>query len=153
MMKNKVDYQQELDQFRTWLGYDFMSLALAESAEYHYVIKWKYATGNLNDCFKGIVLQSGRGIAGIVFKTGKPMIIESVAQHIDTELLFNYPIVRMEKLKSLVAVPLWNDNRVAGVLLGGFRDEQRVTIDMLHQLDELAHRGIGTLNGKELKLS
>ncbi|OMC97213.1 GAF domain-containing protein [Paenibacillus sp. FSL R5-0636] len=152
-MNNKVDYQIELDRIRAALGYDFMSLALAEPAEYDYVIRWKYASGNTNDRYKRIVLQSGRGIAGIVFKTGKPFLIPSVQTDVKPDTLFNYPITKMENLNSIGAVPVWNDARVAGVLLGGFRGERQVTAEMLRDLDRVARKGIGDSNGKELLLS
>lgn len=152
-MTNTVDYQKELDQIRKALGYDFISLALAEPAEYDYVIRWKYASGNTNDRFKRIVLQSGRGIAGIVFKTGKPFSLSSVQKHVQPDTLFNYPITKMENLNSIGAVPIWNDARVAGVLLGGYRGEQQVTDEMLCALENVARKGIGDLNGKELLLS
>ncbi|OMF33077.1 GAF domain-containing protein [Paenibacillus sp. FSL H8-0259] len=152
-MNNKVDYQIELDRMRLALGYDFMSLAFAEPAEYDYVIRWKYASGNTTDRYKRIVLQSGRGIAGIVFKTGKPFLIPSVQTDVQPDTLFNYPITKMENLSSIGAVPVWNDARVAGVLLGGFRGERQVSPDMLGDLDRAARKGIGDLNGKELLLS
>ncbi|MGN7760011.1 GAF domain-containing protein [Paenibacillus sp. 22594] len=152
-MKNKVDYQLELDQIREALGYDFMSLALADPAEYDYVIRWKYASGNLNSRYKRIVLQSGRGVAGIVFKTGKSFLLSSVKEQVQQEMLFNYPIVKSENLQSIGAVPLWNDARVAGVLLGGFRGIQQVNEMMLRDLENTARKGIGDLNGKELLLS
>ncbi|CQR56031.1 GAF domain-containing protein [Paenibacillus riograndensis] len=152
-MKNQVDYQRELDQIRQALGYDFMSLALADPAEYDYVIRWKYASGNSNSRYKRIVLQSGRGIAGIVFKTGKPFLLYSVQEQVKQDMLFSYPIINSEKLKSIGAVPLWNDARVAGVLLGGFRGDQQVNDTMLRELQNTARLGIGDLNGKELLLS
>ncbi|WP_238654838.1 GAF domain-containing protein [Paenibacillus piscarius] len=152
-MISKVDYQTRLDQIRAALGYDFMSLAFAEPAEYDYAIRWKYASGNISDRYKRIVLQSGRGIAGIVFKTGKPFLIPSVELVVQPDTLFNYPITRMENLNSIGAVPVWNDARVAGVLLGGFRDERQVTAAMLSDLEAMVRGGIGDLNGKELLLS
>ncbi|WP_150275271.1 GAF domain-containing protein [Paenibacillus tepidiphilus] len=152
-MTNKVDYDHELHRIRKDLGYDFMSLALAEPAEYDYVIRWKYASGNTGERYKRIVLQSGRGIAGIVFKTGKPFLISSVQEDVKPDYLFNYPITKMENLNSIGAVPVWNDARVAGVLLGGFRDGRRVTAEMLLVLEAVARKGIGELNGKELLLS
>ncbi|OKP95436.1 GAF domain-containing protein [Paenibacillus sp. P46E] len=152
-MENKVDYQLELDQIREALGYDFMSLALADPADYDYVIRWKYASGNLNSRYKRIVLQSGRGVAGIVFKTGKSFLLSSVTEQVQQEMLFNYPIVKSENLQSIGAVPLWNDARVAGVLLGGFRGIQQVNEMMLKDLENTARKGIGDLNGKELLLS
>lgn len=149
-MDNTKDHQRELETIRARCGYDFMALALAETAEHHYVIRWKHASGNLNDRFKRIVLQSGKGIAGIVFKTGKPVYIPSITQYVGSGNLFNYPIVQSERLESLAAVPLWNDGRVAGVLLGGFRSENQVTPEMVRQLEAEAGRGICGLNGKEM---
>lgn len=143
-MMNQVDYQIKLDQIRIALGYDFMSLAFAEPAEYDYVIRWKYASGNISDRYKRIVLQSGRGIAGIVFKTGKPFLIPSVKLVVKADTLFNYPITKIENLNSIGAVPMWNDARVAGVLLGGFRGEQQVTAEMLRDLEAVARRGLET---------
>ncbi|AIQ52778.1 GAF domain-containing protein [Paenibacillus sp. FSL R7-0331] len=152
-MSNKVDYQGELDEIRMALGYDFISLALAEPAEYDYVIRWKYASGNTNERYKRIVLQSGRGIAGIVFKTGKPFLLPSVEKDVQPDSLFTFPITKMENLSSIAAVPVWSDARVAGVLLGGFRGERQVTPEMVQALEFTARRGIGDLNGKELLLS
>lgn len=148
-----MNLQGELDQIRTKFQYEFMAIALVEPAELDYLIKWKYVSGNLNDRFKQVVLRSGKGVPGIVFKTGKPMFIPSVAEWIEADSLFNYPIINLEKLTSLVAVPLWNDQRVAGVLLGGYREKKQVTKQHLQDLLELARNGIGELNGKELATS
>ncbi|MGG1653313.1 MoaD/ThiS family protein [Paenibacillus sp. NRS-1783] len=93
-MNTRMDYQRELERIREHFGYDFMALALVEPTEYQYVIKWKNAAGNLNDRFKRIVLQSGKGIAGIVFKTGKSVFIPSIFQYVGADNLFNYPIVQ-----------------------------------------------------------
>lgn len=152
-MNNKVDYQAELDTIRREQGFDFMALALVETAEYDYTIRWKYASGNLNDRFKRIVLRSGSGIAGLVFKTGKPLMISSIRDQLGPNSLFRYPILKSENLSSFGAVPLWNDARVAGVLLGGFRGEEQVDQARLLELQLRVQNGIGDLNGKELLLS
>ncbi|MHA7966628.1 GAF domain-containing protein [Paenibacillus sp. CAU 1782] len=152
-MNDNVGYQAELDEIRNKLGFDFMALALVETAEFDYVIKWKYASGNLNDRFKRIVLRSGRGIAGLVFKTGKPLLLSSVRDQMGPDSLFRYPIIKSENLASFGAVPLWNDARVAGVLLGGFRGEEQVDEVKLEALKQCVQDGIGDLNGKELLLS
>lgn len=152
-MNDNVGYQAELDEIRNKLGFDFMALALVETAEFDYVIKWKYASGNLNDRFKRIVLRSGRGIAGLVFKTGKPLLLSSVRDQMGPDSLFRYPIIKSENLASFGAVPLWNDARVAGVLLGGFRGEEQVDEARLEALKQCVQDGIGDLNGKELLLS
>lgn len=146
----EADYQRELEQIRNALGFDFMGIALPEAAEEQFVIKWKHAAGQLNERYKRIVLQTGKGIAGIVFKTGKPMLLASVEDSISGDSLYHYPIINHEKLKSLAAVPLWHDARVAGVLLGGFRTPDRVQESHMQEMMKWARRGIGLLNGKEL---
>ena len=75
MMHKKVDLQSELDQIRIHYEYEFMAIALVEPAQFDYLFKWKYVSGNLNDRFKQIVLRSGKGVPGIVFKTGKSMLL------------------------------------------------------------------------------
>lgn len=149
-MGNHADYQRVLDGIRETYGYDFIALALVEPADQQYVIRWKYAAGNQNERFLRIVLKSGKGIAGIVFKTGKPLFIPSVKEYVGMSSLFNYPIVQSEKLESLGAVPLWNEARVSGVLLGGFRTEGAMTPELMKGLQEEAGKGIGELDGKEV---
>ncbi len=149
-MMISTDYQKELDAIREMFGYDFLALAMMESAEQQYVIRWKYAAGNQNDRFRRIVLRSGKGIAGIVFKTGKPLYIPFVREYIGAPSLFNYPIIRSENLESLGAVPLWNEARVAGVLLAGFRQDGQMTPVLMEELKQTAAHGIGELDGREV---
>ncbi|GIO32055.1 MULTISPECIES: GAF domain-containing protein [Paenibacillus] len=127
-MKNQpiFHYQKEIDRLRDRFQFDFVSLALVQSAEDRFVLTWQYASGNLNERYKRIVLHSGKGIAGIVFKTGKPMLISNVTTDLNARDLFNYPIIVAERLKSLGAVPLWEGKRVIGVLLAGYRAENRL---------------------------
>ncbi|MDR9855934.1 GAF domain-containing protein [Paenibacillus sp. VCA1] len=127
-MKNQpiFHYQKEIDRLRDRFQFDFVSLALVQSAEDRFVLTWQYASGNLNERYKRIVLHSGKGIAGIVFKTGKPMLIPNVTTDLNARDLFNYPIIVAERLKSLGAVPLWEGKRVIGVLLAGYRAENRL---------------------------
>lgn len=119
-------YQEEIDKLRERFRFDFVSLAWVQPAEDRFVLTWQYASGNLNERYKRIVLHSGKGIAGIVFKTGKPMLIQNVAADLNSRDLFNYPIIVAEQLKSLGAVPLWEGKRVVGVLLAGYRTEDRL---------------------------
>ncbi len=62
-------YQEEIDKLRERFRFDFVSLAWVQLAEDRFVLTWQYASGNLNERYKRIVLHSGKGIAGIVFKT------------------------------------------------------------------------------------
>ncbi|PAE14536.1 GAF domain-containing protein, partial [Virgibacillus sp. 7505] len=73
--------------------FDFVSLALVQPAEDRFVLTWQYVSGNMNDRYKRIVLHSGKGVAGIVFKTGKAILLQNVNSDIGTRDLFNYPII------------------------------------------------------------
>ncbi|MBE3102795.1 MAG: GAF domain-containing protein, partial [Bacilli bacterium] len=108
----------------------------------------QYASGNLNNRFKLIVLQSGRGVAGLVFKTGKSLLLTSISDFVENDDLFNYPILSLEKLNSIGALPLWHDGHVAGVLLGGFREDRQMTEELLQLMLEMSEKGIGNLDGR-----
>ncbi len=152
MAMNNADhgYQIQIDQLREQGGYDFVSLAFEQSASNGFVITWQYASGNLNNRYKRIVLQSGRGIAGIVFKTGKPMVVPNVLTLLPQEELFNYPILVSERLRSLAALPLFQHDRVAGVLLVGYREVDRMTKLALEQLQHMLGGSFGSFVTKEL---
>lgn len=151
-MKNNTDHQTMIEEFRAAAEFDFVAMALVEPAQNQYVLKWKYTTGSLSNRIKKVLLQSGKGVAGLVFKTGKPLLIKDRNEFIQDEDLFNYPILVFENLRSTGAVPLWHNGRVAGVLLGGFREEGLMTEEKLELLILQAATGIGNLDGKELIL-
>ncbi|WP_433939145.1 GAF domain-containing protein [Paenibacillus lautus] len=141
-MKNQpiYNYQREMDKLRTRFHFDFVSMALVQPAEDRFVLTWQYASGNINERYKRIVLHSGKGIAGMVFKTGKPMLIPNVNVDIESRDLYNYPIIVAEQLKSLGAIPLWEGTRVMGVLLVGYRKENMLD----HKAFASFQEGIGT---------
>lgn len=152
-MKNYADYQTQIEQIRSAANFDLVAVALVEPAANQYVLKWKYASGNLNNRFKKVILQSGKGIAGMVFKTGKPIHIKDTSDFADQTNLFNYPILSFERLKCMGAVPIWHNGRVAGVLLAGFRESHLMADEKMKMLLERASQGIGNFNGKELMLN
>lgn len=151
-MKNNTDHQTQIEQFRAHTEFDFVAIALVEPAQNQFVLKWKYTSGGLSTRIKKVVLQSGKGVAGLVFKTGKPLLVKDRKEFTKNEDLFNYPILVFENLRSLGAVPLWHNGRVAGVLLGGFREEGLMTEEKLDLLRKQAAIGNGNLDGKELVL-
>lgn len=130
-MSNDFNFQEQLDLIRSTYGVDFVGLAMTSEYPAHFHIKWQYVSGNLNHRYQNIVLRSGRGIAGIVIKSGKPIEIRDLKESPYHDQLFNYPIVQSEQLTSLLAIPLWKKYRVYGVLLLGQRDEKQFPeIDM-----------------------
>lgn len=121
------NYQQEIEQVKAHFGFDFVAIALVQSAERHFELKWEFAAGNQSNRYRRIVLQTGKGVAGHVFKTGKPFLVGDVEEMLDSKDLFNYPIVVSEGLKSFGAIPLYKYNRVKGVLLVGYRAGKKLT--------------------------
>ncbi|MBT2570122.1 GAF domain-containing protein [Planococcus sp. ISL-110] len=144
------EYQLQIEKIREALGCDIIALALVEPAENLHVLKWQYISGNISERIKKVVLQSGKGIAGGVFKNGKPLLVSDVSEFAARDDLFNYPILRLEKLKSIGATPLWHGGRVVGVLLGGFREPHLMTPEKLQMLISMSKSGMGTLDGKEM---
>lgn len=145
------DFQQAIDALRERFHFDLVSIALVQSAADQFVLTWQYASGNLNERYKRIVLHSGKGVAGRVFKTGKPVLIQNVAEELDPSDLFNYPIIAAEQLLSVGAVPLWKDSRVAGVLLAGYRQENRITAPLLQAFKQEIEPSFGPFLTRELR--
>ena len=121
-LNKKIDYHAALNLIRTREGFDFAGLAFYEQENQVSPIKWHYVSGNLNNRYKLIVLRKGKGLAGNVMKTGKRMIIEDVNQILLPSEKHKYPIVLTELLTAMVAIPLWYNRQVYGVLLLGQRD-------------------------------
>ena len=126
MMVEKIE--TVLTDMKEMFGFDIVALTDVKNRRGQYMVKWKYNIGSTNIRWRKIALPSGKGVPGAVMKTGKSMIIEDVE---DTEIatsLFRYPILRMEGLKSFVAIPIWNDDEeVIGILLMGNRRKRAFT--------------------------
>lgn len=100
---------------------DFVGIAIQESKGPN--ISWKIASGNSNDKYERITLRYGKGIAGRVISTGRPMEIKYFPQNILGKEL-EYPILLAEKLLYAYAVPILIIGIPKGVLLVGFRSEK-----------------------------
>ena len=85
------------------------------------IIKWKYASGNINNRYRMIVLRPGKGLAGLVIRTGARKVIADVEAELSQNDKLGYPIVLSEVLTAMIAIPLWKNNRVYGALLLGQR--------------------------------
>ena len=62
-------------------------------------VKWHYAAGNSNNKYMKITVRYGKGIAGKVISTGRPMTVEGFPNDISGKAL-EYPIMLAEKLSS-----------------------------------------------------
>lgn len=123
--------QQKIDQIKEKLSVDFVALALSEVNEMTKirVISWKYVAGNTNQNYRRIRLQVGKGIGGIVWRTGRAYQATDLQKQ--PEKLVELPITRMEKLETIAAFPVLKIGEVKGVLLVGYRDKTDVSNDFL----------------------
>jgi nitrogen regulatory protein A len=122
-----------LIEIRLQLEVDFVGLAMATTSEEgDVVIKWKYVSNNRNNRYQKIVLQIGKGIAGIVWKTGRPYVIEDANN--DIQEIKDFPLAIIEQLTSMAAIPILNGHEVKAVLLGGFRKKKKLNQEFVDQL-------------------
>lgn len=148
--KTKFSYQHKIEELKEHLGFDYIGLALVQPAESHFSLKWEYVVGNISNRYKKITLKSGKGVAGIVFKTGKPLLIQDVEEMYSETELFSYPIVVAENIKSFGAIPLYKYNRVKGVLLAGYRGGKRMTVEEFENLQTEIGPKFGPFYNKEM---
>ena len=116
------DYQAALDEIRVTERFDFAAIALPEDDSHCAIIKWKYASGNINNRYRMIVLRPGKGLAGLVIRTCARKVIADVDAELSQNDKLGYPIVLSEVLTAMIAIPLWKNNRVYGALLLGQRE-------------------------------
>lgn len=149
--KKPIVFEKAIQSIKEQFQFDFVALALVQPAQYRFVLKWEYVLGNQSDRYRKIVLQSGKGVAGNVFKTGKSLLIKNVENELGRADLFNYPIIVAEALTSFGAIPLYRNGRVKGVLLGAFREQAEVmTPELFRQFEDAAGELFGPYYNKEM---
>lgn len=149
--KQKIDFEQAIQSIKDQFQFDFVALALVQPAQFHFVLKWEYVLGNRSDRHRRIVLQTGKGVAGNVFKTGKSLHITNVENELGKEDMFNYPIVVAEGLTSFGATPLYKNGRVEGVLLAAFRTHEDImTPELFNEFIDAAGESFEPYYNKEM---
>ncbi|BAE82127.1 MULTISPECIES: GAF domain-containing protein [Desulfitobacterium] len=131
MGKQEQEIKIFLEKVRADIGSDFVGLACHDFDSHH--IRWQYVAGNLNNLYRKITLWPGRGIAGKVVASGRPMALEDFALKSGDDAR-EYPILLAEDLRSVMAAPIIECDHVKGVLLIGFRTPHRFTEETLAQL-------------------
>jgi nitrogen regulatory protein A len=133
------EIQFELDQLRSVTSSDFSGMAWIEHHDSR--IRWLYASGNSNERYKKLALKPGRGLAGLVIKLGRHVIVDAAMQNLE-RLRHDYSIMLVEQLLSAIAVPITIRYETCGVLLIGDRTERLYeTSDLypiIHSADLLA---------------
>ncbi len=107
-------------QLKQKIGCEFVGLAIQNETGPD--IRWRYASGNLNDKYKRITVRYGKGIAGKVISSGSPMMIQDFPHDI-TGKEIEHPIMLAEKMIASYAVPLYFHSVPKGVLLVGRREQ------------------------------
>jgi nitrogen regulatory protein A len=111
-------FQAELDRLQTDIGCDFCALGLLHPDSR--ILIWKWAVGNTNEKFRLIEDKPGRGFHRSVVKVGRAMPLQA-EELIASRQLHEFPLLISEQLQSAYAVPIWQDSRVAGIMLAGDR--------------------------------
>jgi nitrogen regulatory protein A len=106
-------------QLKKEIGCEFVGLAIQNQIGPD--IRWRYASGNLNDKYQRITVRYGKGIAGKVISSGSAMMIQDFPHDI-TGKEIEHPIMLAEKMIASYAVPLFFHSVPKGVLLVGKRE-------------------------------
>jgi len=102
------------------MGSDFCALGLLEKDNR---LRWKWAEGNISERFMDMEDRPGRGFQQSVIKVGRAMTLH-VTDLIASRTLHEYPLLPSEKLRSVHAVPLYEDMNVIGILVVGDRSKR-----------------------------
>lgn len=144
---NSLQPEQFCEKVLSELACDFVGLALQNNVGPD--VRWHYAAGNMNNKYMKITVRYGKGIAGKVISTGRPVTVEGFPQNISGKAL-EYPIMLAEKLKTAYAVPIYFNGLPKGVLLVGKRtnqpfskDEQNTVLNAAKNLEEKIDRSRG----------
>lgn len=120
---------------------DFVGIAIQNNTGPD--VRWHFALGNKNDKYKRITVRYGKGIAGRVVSTGRPMEVVHFPNQIIGKAL-EYPIMLAEKLVSSYAVPILFQGIPKGVLLVGRRyfepfqvAEQKLVLQFVQSIQEI----------------
>lgn len=144
-MESLLHIKEALRTLRRDLGYDFAAFA-SVTHDHHSLLSWVSASGNRSDKYRRIVLEPGKGIAGVVYRKGKPIIINDVREKLDHHELVEAPILLAEDLSSLAALPLFFSGKTEGVLLLALRRKVNITEEMYRQITERLQDGFCGMN-------
>jgi nitrogen regulatory protein A len=135
-IEENQEIQDELDSLCKITSSDFSGIAWIDQHDSR--IRWLYASGNSNERFKRLALKSGRGLAGLVLKLGRPIIIDAGMTDFElSRVQYDYPIMLVEHLHAALAVPIKVHAETRGVLLIGSRSDRYYEENDLHLISNL----------------
>lgn len=123
-LAEKPEVEEACRDLRNEVGCDFAALAIQNKIGPD--VKWHYASGNRNDKYKRITVRYGKGIAGKVISTGRPLMVTDFPSDISGKVL-EHPIMLAEQLISAYAAPVFFNGVPKGVLLIGKRNRHLYT--------------------------
>jgi nitrogen regulatory protein A len=133
------EIQDELDSLCKITTSDFSGLAWIDQHDSR--IRWLYASGNSNERYKRLALKSGRGLAGLVLKLGRPIIIDAGTTDLElSRIQYDYPIMLVEHLHTAIAIPISLNDETRGVLLIGNRTDRLYEENDLQLVSNLVER-------------
>jgi nitrogen regulatory protein A len=133
------EIQDELDSLCKITTSDFSGLAWIDQHDSR--IRWLYASGNSSERYKRLALKSGRGLAGLVLKLGRPIIIDAGTTVLElARIQYDYPIMLVEHLHTAIAIPICLNNETRGVLLIGNRTDRLYEENDLQLVTNLVER-------------
>lgn len=115
---------------RAAFGFDFVGVSLVPPDEQP-ELAWHCAAGNTNNRYRRIVLPENVGVLGITFSTRRPLVVGDVDTDIAREEHYQYPIVAAEGLTGFIAFPLFEDERVAMILICATREHDTFNTHVL----------------------
>lgn len=132
-----VKYKEALELVRHQLSCDFSAVARLDRRDNR--IKWECISGGISNRLCQMSVKPGSGIAGHVIRHGRPFILDASVPELEKERNRN-PAMLAERLYSVMAVPIFEDDHIDGVLLVGKREKVHFAEDDLNQLTELARQ-------------
>ncbi|WP_438445249.1 GAF domain-containing protein [Gorillibacterium sp. sgz5001074] len=123
------------------LDADYVALALYDREQEE--IRWRVAFGALSERYKAIAIRMGKGIAGDVLLTGRPLAVHDFPEDVASDPL-EYPIMIIEKLISCYAAPVGDGGTVFGTLMAADRKGRIFSKSDRDTVDQAA-RSIGKL--------
>lgn len=124
MGNSRAEIEAQLNSLRNITSSDFSALALIDIRKHR--IQWRYASGNINDRYKQMMVRPGQGLAGLVIRLGRHMVLDAAMPDVPLKRL-EHPIMLAENLHSALAVPITIEREIHGVLLLGSRSIRTFT--------------------------